>query len=71
MKAWKIPVEWAMVGIVEVKAETLAKAIQIAKDEEGLIPLPDNGEYIDDSWEVNCEDEKIIRKFYNDNQQDE
>mgnify|MGYP004538743297 CR=1 FL=1 len=71
MKAWKIPVEWAMAGIIEVKAETLAKAIQIAKDEEELIPLPDDGEYIDDSWKLNCEDEEVIRKFYNNNQNDE
>lgn len=55
MKQWKIPVVWTMMGSVEVEAETLAEAIEIARDEN----IPDNGEYLDGSWEVDYEDENF------------
>ena len=52
MKTYTIPVSWTMIGIVEVEAENLNKAIQIAQNDEGVIPIPDNGQYLDDSWKV-------------------
>ena len=52
MKTWTIPVSWTMIGVVEVEAESLNKAIKIAQNDDGVIPLPDNGQYLDDSWEV-------------------
>ena len=57
-KWFKIPVEWAVYGIVDVEASSLAEAIKLAKDENGDIPLPD-GHYIDGSWQVNT-DEALI-----------
>ena len=71
MKTWKIPVSWGMAGTVKVEANTLAEAIEIARDDDGVIPIPDNGEFLDGTWEVDCEDEDYLRKFYNDNQEDE
>lgn len=41
MKQWKIPVAWTMIGTVEVEADTLAEAIEIARDKRGKIPIPD------------------------------
>lgn len=70
LKNWKIPVCWIMKGTVKVDAKTLAEAIEIAQDRDGVIPIPDNGEFLDGSWEVDCEDEGFIRDFYNDGQQD-
>ena len=52
MKTYTIPVSWTMIGIVEVEAENLNKAIKIAQNDDGVIPLPDNGQYLDGSWKV-------------------
>ena len=71
MKSWKIPVIWQEIGIVEVEANTLEEAIEIARDDDGVISIPDNGEYLEGSWEVDCEDENYLREWYNDNQKDE
>ena len=37
---WTIPVTWEMCGKVKVRAATIEEAMEIAKDEEGVIPLP-------------------------------
>lgn len=71
MKTWKIPVCWTMVGTVTVGANTLAEAIEIAKDDDGVIPIPDDGTFLDGSWEVDCFDENYLREWYNGNQIDE
>lgn len=41
-----------MVGEVTVKSDTLQHAAEIAESDMG-IGLPDNGEYLEGSWEVN------------------
>jgi hypothetical protein len=69
-KTWRIPVVWSMKGIVSVEAESLADALELARDDAGVIPLPENGEFLDDSWEVDCFDEEYIRQCFNDNQED-
>lgn len=46
MKTWKIPVVWKEMGIVVVEADTLEKAIEIARDDDGVIPIPDNSEVV-------------------------
>lgn len=71
MKTWKILVAWTMMGVINVSAETLDEAIEIAKDDAGVIPIPDNGTFLDGSWEVDCSDSAYIREWYNDNRQDE
>lgn len=71
MKSWRIPVVWQEMGIVEVKADTLEEAIEIARDDDGVIPILDNGEFIYGSWEVDCDDEDYLREWYNDNQEDD
>jgi len=68
-KEWIIPVTWECFGTVAVKAETLEKAMKIAKDEAGDIPLPE-GNYVDSSWQLSCEDAEYVRQCYNQNQPD-
>jgi len=53
MKTYKIPVVWQMYGYVEVEAESMVEAINLAYD----APLPDDGSYIEGSFEV---DEAVI-----------
>ena len=70
MKTWKIPVIWQEMGVVKVEANTLAEAIELARDDDA-IPIPDNSDFVDGSWEVDCDDEDYLREWYNDNQEDE
>ena len=70
MKTWKVPVTWEVCGFVEIEAKTLEEAIELAKDDEGVIPLPEESDYVDGSWRVTEEDVEIIRTLYNDNQKD-
>lgn len=71
MKTWKIPVCWTMMGTVEVDANTLDEAIEIAKDDVGIIPIPDDGTFMDGTWEVDCTDISYLREWYNGNQMDD
>ena len=58
---WIIPVCWEMCGIVKICAATLDDAMEIARDKDGVIPLPDNGIYVDGSWDLCCNSaEEII-----------
>ena len=53
MKTYKIGVVWQMYGTVEVEANNLEEAIHILHSTD--VPLPDNGEYIDGSFEIDSE----------------
>jgi hypothetical protein len=65
-KVWKVPVTWQMCGVLEIEADSLEKACDIAYDSG----LPDDGEYIDASFEVDDEDLEYVRRYYNDGQED-
>ena len=71
MKSWKVPVTWEACGTVWVEADTLEDAINIARDDDGVIPLPDDSDYVDGSWRVTDENVEAVRSLYNNNQQDE
>ena len=71
MKTWKIPVVWQEMGVIKVEANTLDEAIEIAMDYDGVIPIPDDGTFLNGSWEVDCFDENYLREWYNGNQIDE
>ena len=71
MKKWKIPVTWEICGYVYVDADTLVEAMETARDDEGVIPLPTESDYVDGSWRLSETDENFVREMYNDNQQDD
>lgn len=71
MKKWKIPVTWEVCGYVYVDADTLVEAMEKARDDEGIIPLPTESDYVDGSWRLSETDENFVREMYNDNQQDD
>lgn len=66
-KVFKVAVEWAVFGTIEVEAESLEEAIKIANEDES-IPLPE-WEYIDGSFEVN--EDMELQKFINDIKENE
>ena len=47
------------------------EAMEKARDDEGVIPLPDENDYVDGSWRVTEEDVEIVRTLYNNNQKDD
>ena len=71
MKKWKIPVTREVCGYVYVDADTLVEAMETARDDEGVIPLPTESDYVDGSWRLSETDENFVREMYNDNQQDD
>ncbi len=71
MKRWKIPVTWEVCGYVYVEADTLEEAMEQARDDEGVIPLPTESDYVDGSWRVTEEDTETVRELYNDNQKND
>jgi hypothetical protein len=52
-KQYKIPVVWQMMGYTIVEADSEAEAV--TKVMETNVPLPDNGEYLDESHGVDRE----------------
>ena len=51
IKKFKIPVSWQMYGHIIVESDTLENAAKIAEMDEA-IGLPDNGGYVEASWEI-------------------
>lgn len=70
MKKWNIPVTWEMCGIVQIEADTLEEAMDIAKNDAN-VPLPEDKNYVDGSFDLSLLEEEYIRECYNDNQEDE
>lgn len=50
MKTWKIPVSWEMYGTKEIEADSLEEAIKIFDNDNEEYGLPNDGEYLDDSY---------------------
>lgn len=48
-KLYRIPVEWAVTGVMLVEAESLAQALVEAED----APLPEATDFIEGTFEVN------------------
>lgn len=48
MKTYKIPVSWTVTAMMEVEAESLESAVDIADS----MPLPTDTEYVDGSFTV-------------------
>lgn len=72
MKTWKIPVTWEMCGNVVVEAATLEEAMNIARDDDGVIPIPDDSDYVYGSWRLSYEmsDIEEVRDLWNSGQED-
>lgn len=51
MKTYKIPCHWRVYGFYEIEANNLEEAMQIAEDSN----LPENGEYIEGSFEIDLD----------------
>lgn len=50
MAKFKIPVEWSVYGVVEIEADSIEEAVDKFDETIDDTPLPDQSEYIDDSF---------------------
>ena len=58
---WVMPVTWEMCAYINVDADTLGEAMEIARDEAGTIPLPGDGaNYVDGSWNLSSKNEDYL-----------
>lgn len=58
-KNYKVPCVWQMMGYLYVKADSPENAIRAAKKEGTICSLPDNGEYLDESFAIDEEGDPI------------
>lgn len=71
MPIWKIPVCWEMTGFVYKEAPTLEEAMEYARDDDEIIPIPIESEYSEGSWDLCIESVDDVRYLYNGGQCDE
>lgn len=60
MRYYKIPVSYSVYGEVEVEANSLEEALEYAKNNIRDLELPDDPQYIEDSYEIN-DDIELLR----------
>ena len=70
MKEWKIPVTWEVYATIMVEADTLEEAMEIARDDDGIIACPTDSYYVDESWRLSDTDPDYIRECFNGGQED-
>lgn len=63
MKTFKIAVEWSSYGVISVEAENLEEAIKYAHDNIDELPIPEEWEYLEDSYQIN--DDKDLLEYLN------
>lgn len=63
MKTWKIPVTWEVYATIEVEAKTLEEAMEIARDDESIIPCPTDNDYADGSWRITTDDVEEMKMY--------
>ena len=54
-KEYKIPVTWEVFSTIKVQAETLEKAYDWAQEHLDEIPLGDNTDYVDGSYQISAD----------------
>lgn len=54
-KIFKLPVEWASYGTIEIEAESLEDALKIFCKTENEIELPTERDYIDGSFKMSTD----------------
>lgn len=61
-RMWKVPCVWMMMGYLTVEARSAEEAKELAKDMARDCALPTNGEYLEDSFEIDAEGEPFLVK---------
>jgi hypothetical protein len=59
----KLPVTWQVCGTVEVEADSIEDAIESFQMDHDYIKLPDDGDYVDGSFELSTDDEECVKEM--------
>lgn len=59
-KLWKIPVTWEMYGVMNILADSLEEAKELAISDEGVLP---KGDYVDGSFAL--DEDSVINEMNN------
>ena len=59
-KYYEIPCSWEVYGTLEVEANSLEEAIELAEREDS--PMPDDSDYVDGSFQVDRDIAEEINK---------
>lgn len=71
-KIYHVPLVWSMMAIMDIPATSLKEAIEKADDYTNEVGLPTNGEYLEDSLEVDHDgDVHEIMSCYNEEHAEE
>lgn len=63
MSKFNLPVTWEVCGMVEIEADTLEEAVDIFNADPDSIPLPDDYDYVDGSFDLSCPEIEYIRAY--------
>jgi len=63
MKKFKLPVTWEVSGFLEVEAESLKEAIVYFENNSDNLPLPDDFDYVDGSYDLSCHEEEYVELY--------
>lgn len=56
-----VAVTWQSCGFVEIDALTMEEAMTYFNENSDDIPLPEDGEYVDGSFELSSDDPEILK----------
>lgn len=59
----KVAVTWEMCGFVEINAPTMEEAMAYFNENSDDIPLPNDGEYVDGSFELSSDDPEDLKSM--------
>ena len=59
-KYYEIPCSWEVYGTIEIEADSLEEAIELAERDDS--PMPDDSDYVDGSFQVDRDIAEEINK---------
>lgn len=65
LRRFMVPVTWEMCGTVYAHGETLEEAVEAVRNDPDRYPLPNDGEYIDSSFQVTDDPDLLMTKSIN------
>lgn len=60
-----LPVSWEMYSEVTINKPSVQEAMDFFKKNTDDIDLPENGEYVDASYRLSCDDPRLVASLYN------
>lgn len=59
----RLPVSWEVCGMVEVEAASICEAIDVFEKTQDYIPLPDEFDYVDGSFDLTAKEPEVISLY--------